>query len=386
MEFFTPGRVVDFMKYRKPVITASIVMSILSLASLFFPGPNLGTDFAGGTELQLRFRGSVSSAELRGALAQSGFRDADVIGVQGGRSEYIVRVREVSAISGSVQTALEQAARSTLGATNVRVSPGGDKISLRLADSHDLAEIQQVLTQAGARVRSVNAFGSPEEHKYEAHLVGIGDEIVTKLQQRLGDKAPRSALRVEWVGPRAGQQLRDAAVKSLIYAMVFIMVYVAFRFDLRFAPGGIVALVHDVMITIGAYVLVRKEVGLTTVAALLTILGYSINDTIVVYDRIRENLGRHRGKSLREIINISTSETLGRTIMTSATTVISIVPFLIFGTSTVKDIAFALVIGIGIGTYSSIYIAAPVTEFIDRRFYASAVAQGSKKPAGGAKA
>lgn len=382
MEFFTPGRVVDFMKYRKPVITASIVMSILSLASLFFPGPNLGTDFAGGTELQLRFRGSVSSAELRGALAQSGFRDADVIGVQGARSEYIVRVREVSAISGSAQTAIEQAARSTLGATVVRVSPGGDKISLRLSASHDIAEIQQVLGQAGARVRSVNAFGSPEEHKYEAHLVGIGDEIVAKLQQRLGDKAPRSALRVEWVGPRAGQQLRDAAVKSIIYAMVFIMVYVAFRFDLRFAPGGIVALVHDVMITIGAYVLVRKEVGLTTVAALLTILGYSINDTIVVYDRIRENLGRHRGKSLREIINISTSETLGRTIMTSATTLISIVPFLIFGTSAVKDIAFALVIGIGIGTYSSVYIAAPVTEFIDRRFFASAVAQGSKKPSG----
>ena len=171
------------------------------------------------------------------------------------------------------------------------------------------------------------------------------------------------------MGPKAGQQLRDAAIKALLYAIAFIMVYVAFRFDLRFAPGGIVALTHDVLITLGIYVLVQKEVNLTTVAALLTILGYSINDTIVVYDRIRENMSRLRDKPLSELINISTSQMLSRTIITSGTTLLSVVAFFIWGTPVIKDISFALFCGILIGTYSSIYIAAPITEWMDTRFF-----------------
>ncbi len=174
---------------------------------------------------------------------------------------------------------------------------------------------------------------------------------------------------MEWVGPKAGQQLRDAAIKSLLYAIAFIMVYVAFRFDLRFAPGGVLAMMHDVIITLGIYVLVQKEVNLTTIAALLTILGYSINDTIVVFDRIRENMGRLRDRNLRELINISTSQMLSRTIVTSGTTLLSVSAFFLWGTSVIRDISFALFIGILIGTYSSIYIAAPATEWMDKRFF-----------------
>jgi len=193
--------------------------------------------------------------------------------------------------------------------------------------------------------------------------------LVRGLDAALGERGPQTPRSVEWVGPKAGQQLRDAAIKALLYAIAFIMVYVAFRFDLRFAPGGIVALIHDVLITLGIYVLVQKEVNLTTVAALLTILGYSINDTIVVYDRIRENMSRLRDKPLSELINISTSQMLSRTIITSGTTLLSVMAFFIWGTPVIKDISFALFCGILIGTYSSIYIAAPITEWMDTRFF-----------------
>jgi preprotein translocase subunit SecF len=128
-------------------------------------------------------------------------------------------------------------------------------------------------------------------------------------------------------------------------------------------------MIHDALITLGIYVLLQKEVNLTTVAALLTIMGYSINDTIVVYDRIRENMVRVRDKSLRELINISTSQTLSRTVITSFTTVLSVLAFFFLGTGAVQDIAFALGVGITIGTISSIFVAAPITEIIDRRFF-----------------
>jgi preprotein translocase subunit SecF len=189
---------------------------------------------------------------------------------------------------------------------------------------------------------------------------------------------PDQALRVEWVGPKAGAQLRNDALKSVGVACLFIMAYIAFRFDLRFAPGGIVALIHDVGIAMGAMILARKEITISTVAAMLTIVGYSITDTVVVYDRIRENLGKHRGMSFSQVINMSISEMLGRTIIQSGVTSLSMVMFLLWGTGVIKDFAFALLIGILVGTYSSIYVAAPLTEWIDRTFFGSTVMKQKK--------
>ena len=145
------------------------------------------------------------------------------------------------------------------------------------------------------------------------------------------------------------------------------MLYLAFRFDLRFAPGVVLACVHDALVVLGAFVIFHKEVTLSTIAAVLTIVGYSMNDTVVVYDRIRENLGKHRGKSFSSIINMSISETLSRTILTSGATMLSVLAFFIWGTGVIKDFAFAMVVGIIAGTYSSIYVAAPLTEWIDTR-------------------
>ncbi len=372
MELIKPGSYFDFMKYRGPVITVLALMATLSLVSLFYPGPNYGIDFAGGTEVQLAFRGDTTPNEVRKALENSGYSRPDVISVEGQPNQYIIRVQEVSSLPEEQVDKLREAVTALLGEDVIRemkVSPGGDKITLRVSGEVHEQQLQEALEAAGARVRSLNLLAGSRDTRYEVHLVGVADELTAQLREKFGDRAPEGALRVEWVGPKAGEQLRDAAIQSLLYAIAFIMLYVAFRFDMRFAPGGVIAMLHDALITLGIYVLLQKEVNLTTVAALLTIMGYSINDTIVVYDRIRENMVRVRDKSLRELINISTSQMLSRTIVTSLTTLLSVSAFFFLGTGVIADIAFALGVGILIGTMSSIFVAAPITEMMDRRFF-----------------
>ena len=158
-------------------------------------------------------------------------------------------------------------------------------------------------------------------------------------------------------------------MRAVLYSIVFIMIYVAFRFDLRFAPGGILSLFHDAVVTLGFFVVTRKEVTISTVAAILTVVGYSMNDTVIVYDRIRETLAKRRGIRMLEVINVSVSEMLSRTLLTSLTVVLSISAFAVIGTGVIRDFAWAMIVGVIAGTYSSIYIAAPLTEWIDSRFF-----------------
>jgi preprotein translocase subunit SecF len=258
-------------------------------------------------------------------------------------------------------------------ATEVKFSAGGDKVSTRYDVDPDLSKIkEQVESVPGVSLRASATnpqILNPRDHRVEIQLLSKGDQMIDRLRQSLGPTAvpDDAALRVEWVGPKAGKQLRDSARNAVAYAIVFIMLYLAFRFDLRFAPGVIVACVHDAMVVIGVFIVLRREVTLSTIAAVLTVVGYSMNDTVVVYDRIRENLGKHRGKSFADIINLSVSETLSRTILTSGATMLSIVTFFIYGTGVIKDFMLALVVGIIAGTYSSIYVAAPLTEWIDKR-------------------
>ncbi|MEM1415135.1 MAG: protein translocase subunit SecF [Myxococcota bacterium] len=400
MEIIKPGTLIDFMRYRTPVVAVSVTLVVLSIASLFYPKPNYGIDFAGGTELQLAFQGDVGPGELREELGELGYRGADVVSVEGRENTYMLRIREVTTFGQEQVTAVEGALDGAFGegtVREVRVSPGGDKLTIRLTrgkQDADYGLVADALRGEGLSLRAVSGaddfaeddprrfvqdLAGSEDARYEVLLEGVGDELVANLQERLGERGPDTPERIEWVGPKAGEQLRDAAVKSLLYAIAFIMVYVAFRFDLRFAPGGVLAMFHDAVITLGIYVLVQKEVNLTTVAALLTILGYSINDTIVVYDRIRENMGRLKDRSLRELINLSTSQMLSRTIVTSGTTLLSVIAFFIWGTDVIRDIAFALFCGILIGTYSSIYIAAPVTEYMDKRFFSPEAQKKAKR-------
>jgi preprotein translocase subunit SecF len=372
MEFFKPGVTYDFFRYRWPFIFTSLALTLLSAISLVWPGPRFGIDFKGGTEVELVFKGAVSAAELRKSVLDLGFGHPDVIAVEGKANRYILRLEQISSLPAAQVEKARAALTNKVGEGNLldmTASPGGDKLAIQVGKQVAPEDIQQALVSAGLKVRDVAAFGSLEDARYEAHLVGIGDKLVAGLQEKLGARAPETPLRVEWVGPKAGQQLRDAAMNSILYVIAFIMVYVAFRFDLRFAPGGVVALVHDALVTLGVYVVLQKEVTLGTIAAVLTVVGFSINDTIVVYDRIRENMQRMRDASLAQLINISTSQTLGRTVITSGVALVSISGFFIWGTPLIRDITFALTVGFVIGSYSSIYIAAPLTEWMDRRFF-----------------
>jgi len=391
MEFFKPHAYFNFMRLRRINVTISLITFSIAIGLYFYPGPIWGLDFKGGTEIQLAFNGSVSAAELRAAMTAIGHTAGEVVSVEGHANEYIVRIGEVSALRAAdkerIRTRLRRGFEgSRAGVQETKFSPGGDKISLRLSDAAAPDVIRAALIEAGANVRENGCvrFGGQAGNRYECALVGIADAVIAGLRTELGARAPAAPLRVEWVGPKAGAQLRDSAIKSLLFAMALIMVYIAFRFDLRFAPGAVIAMFHDAIITAGILILLRMEFTLTTVAALLTIVGYSVNDTIVVYDRIRENLSRLRGKSMVEVINVSTSQTLSRTILTSVVTTMSVLGFLIWGTPVIRDFALTMIIGIAIGTYSSIYVAAPVTEWLDRHYFRGSAEKAARTPRVGA--
>jgi preprotein translocase subunit SecF len=310
-------------------------------------------------------------------------------------NHYMIRVQEVSTIAPEKQAEIERAlcfgdnlpqdiCPPGKGATEVKFSPGGDKISVRFRDPPDLAWTKQhIHTVSGISLRpgaNNPQIQNERDNKVEIQLQSKGDQLMQGLRDHLGaDKVPDTALRAEWIGPKAGAQLRDAALKAIAIAIVFIMAYIAFRYDMRFAPGAVIAMVHDAITVLGFTVLTHREVNLTTVAAVLTVVGYSVNDTVIVYDRVRENLGRLRGMSFVHLINVSLSEMLSRTILASGTVVISLTMFFFWGTGVLKDFALMLIVGVTLGTYSSIYVALPLTEWLDHVFFAR---MGTKKKIG----
>jgi preprotein translocase subunit SecF len=407
VELFKHGKVYDFMAVRAYWIGFSLFAVVASFFMvLVYPQPTYGTDFKGGTEVEVAFNKNVEAGDLRKTVHDLGFEAPDIVTVTDpvNKNRFLIRVQETSNLDEPKRNELRHAlcfaadgepvgdrCPPALRPTEVKFSPGGDKITARYEQDPDLSAIaQQVRTvpQIELRPGATNPqVVSARDHKIEIQLKSKGDQLMDGLRNKLGaDVVPDNPLRVEWVGPKAGKQLRDAAVTSVAIAIVCIMAYVAFRFDLRFAPGGVVALVHDAMVVLGVFVLFKKEITLSTIAAVLTIVGYSINDTVVVYDRIRENLGKHRGKTFAQIINLSVSETLSRTVLTSGATLLSFLAFFVWGTGVIKDFALALLVGIVAGTYSSIYVAAPLTEWIDRKFFGGGGATGVKKISGKARA
>jgi preprotein translocase subunit SecF len=198
-------------------------------------------------------------------------------------------------------------------------------------------------------------------------LEGLSAQINDALAKRFEGKT-FEIRRTEMVGPKVGKDLRKKGINAIIFALIGILIYVSWRFKFRFAVGAVVALAHDVLITIGVFSLTNKEFSLPVLAALLTIVGYSLNDTIVVYDRIRENMGRMRREVFEKTVNISINETLSRTILTSGTTLIVVIVLFLMGGGVIHDFTFALLIGIIVGTYSSIFVASPLVVIWEKRF------------------
>ena len=335
MQFIKPGINIDFIGRRKIAFTLSLAMILITIASLLFHGgPLLGVDFAGGTVIQVKFDSAVSIADVKSALK-----------------------------------------------------------SIEIGTS------------------SVQEFGAAKENEYLIHADNsatitedISQNIEQALQQTTGQKA--EIRRVDMVGPQVGRDLREKALLAMFFALLFITIYISGRFELKwmlsgvmagalmlavyvltifnvsipflmaaavivtlilfwflelkYAMGAIVALIHDVTITVGIFSILDKEFTLPIIAALLTIIGYSLNDTIIVFDRIRENLRKHHKQPLDVILNTSINETLGRTILTSLTTLVVLITLFVLGGGIIHDFAFAMIIGVLVGTYSSIFVASPI--------------------------
>lgn len=247
---------------------------------------------------------------------------------------------------------------------------GGTSIELEFEKPISVGEVRDAVSRVGYGTAEIKQFGAANEIliRVEQQEVGteISDAIKAELTKSLPDN-PYTVQLVEKVGPKIGAELRSAAVWAILIALFFILLYISWRFEFIFAVGAIVALFHDVLITLGVFSVLRLEVTLAIIAAFLTIVGYSLNDTIVVFDRIRENLKILRRENYDDIINTSINQTLSRTLLTSCTTLIVVIILYLFGGEVINDFAFALIVGIGIGTYSSIFIASPIVVEWEKR-------------------
>jgi preprotein translocase subunit SecF len=335
MQFIKPGININFIGKRKIAFALSLTMLLITIFLLLWRGgPNLGVDFSGGILIQVKLETKRTPSEIRDALQSPELQDSIIqeFGEEG-QFEYLIRLRS--------------------------------------------SDIQ---------------------------LSGLGDRVKQSLSSQLGEAV--EIRRVEMVGPKVGKDLRQKALFAIFYAILFIAIYISGRFELKwlmsiimalslafvvwiastfgvsvtwlilislvvtlglcwalklkYAMGAVIALIHDVTITVGAFSLTNREISLAIIAALLTIVGYSLNDTIVVFDRIRENLKRFRRRGLEDVINASINETLSRTILTSATTLIVVIALFVLGGGVIHDFAFALLVGIVVGTYSSIFVASPI--------------------------
>ena len=238
---------------------------------------------------------------------------------------------------------------------------GGTLVQLKFANPPVIEDVRDGLKTIGLGESTIQEFGSKYHllirvEKSEEKL----EEMGTRIKNSLVGKFQANNIvveRVEMVGPKVGKDLREKAILSIIYAIIGIVIYISWRFEFQYAVAAIIALIHDVLVTMGAFSLADKEFTLVVVAAFLTIIGYSLNDTIVVFDRIRENM-RRKGKALMvDVVNTSINQTLSRTILTSGTTLLVVVSLFFLGGEIIHDFSFALMIGVLVGTYSSIFIA-----------------------------
>ena len=264
---------------------------------------------------------------------------------------------------------------------------GGSLIEVQAkSGTADLSTVRQKLGALGLGDVQVQSFGAPSDVLIRVEEQPGGDkaqqDALAKVVAALGDGFTQR--RVEVVGPAVSSELRTTGIIAVLASIVAIILYVWFRFEWQFAAGTIIALTHDVLVTVGLFSLFSLEFDLSIVAALLTILGYSVNDTVVVSDRIRENLRKFKKMDLTQLLNLSINETLSRTILTGATTIAVLIALYVFGGEVIRNFTFAMLFGVLIGTYSSIFIAAPVLGYLGiKRDWSGSGAPAAKGTASG---
>jgi len=243
---------------------------------------------------------------------------------------------------------------------------GGTNVQIRFDSEPDLNQLRELFANQGYDSIMLQTFGAEEDREILLGLpidssLGTGESLTTNLQQILQNANTKPEIRrVETIGPKVGDELKEDALLAVLIALGLVLLYISIRFQWRFGVSAVVCLIHDVLAVVGVFSLFDKEFNLTIIAALLTVVGYSLNDTIVVFDRVRENLAKFRKRETEELLDLSINETLSRTLLTSATTLFVVVMLLFFGGEIIHDFAFALFVGILVGTYSSIYVASPI--------------------------
>ena len=249
---------------------------------------------------------------------------------------------------------------------------GGTNVQIQFSTAPDLDQLRQLFAEKDMENVVLQTFGDPVEKEILLGLptgspLGTGEKLTSELRKILLPQHPKLEIRrIETIGPKVGDELKLSAVQAILIALGLVLLYITIRFQWRQGVSAIVALVHDVLVVIGMFSIFDKEFSLTVVAALLTVVGYSLNDTIVVFDRIRENQGKYRKKTFDETINLSITETLSRTLITSGTTLLVVLTLFLLGGEIIHDFAFALLVGVLIGTYSSIYVASTVAVFLTK--------------------
>jgi preprotein translocase subunit SecF len=360
---------IDFIGKRRPAVFISTVLNLAILVGLFTVGFNFGVDFAGGTVVELKFKHSIRADEVRARAESAGLTDVSVQGI-GAASEnsFLLRLGGTTQLTQENAQAVLKALQGMGKTSNFVTDVENGLINFRSSEKVAPDAVRAAVAAAGLGVKEVRDLGPAQGGGQDYQIVasGMADRITQGLSKGMAEP-DFVTQRIDYVGPQVGKELRNKGIAALLYSMVAILLYVAFRFDLKFAPGAVLAMIHDVIMVAGYYLVTRREFNLTSIAALLTITGYSINDTIVIYDRIREEMAKFRGKPLPDIINIAVNETLSRTILTSGVTALSLVGLLIFGVGEIWDFAMAMLVGIIVGTYSSVYIASPLTIWIDQR-------------------
>ena len=379
MQIVKPGINIDFIGKRRPLAVVSVILVsvslLLAVGGTLSPdiplAPKYGVDFAGGTLIQLHVDEGITIQQVRSGLSEIGMNDDNVQTFGTSGQEYLVRVESVNFGADEFFDRAAGKLKEAYGEDGWKAFEWerGQSVSMRAIATEPLT-VAEVQRQLAALEDGITVVESKVEHNaFEVNYPGITDRVKEKLAGALAraDGTPAfKVVRVEMVGPTVGAELRRKGLLAIFFSLALILVYIAFRFDLSFAPGAVAALFHDVSITIGVFCLFGREFSLPTIGALLTIVGYSLNDTIVVYDRIRENLRRFPRRDLTDVINISLNETLSRTLLTSITTLLSVVMLMVLGGPIIRDFALALAVGVFVGTYSAIYVASPLILSLQR--------------------
>lgn len=381
---------VDWIGLKRYFILFSVALLVIGGVSAARRGFSLGIDFSGGTLVNIKFKQTPPPEnQIRQALGQQGIDIGKVIiqpisdPLAGIKNEVLIRLPQREAAGGAAESELDvekQAILAALARFNDPAAVAGRKIDLNTVSRDRLREALLQFDPLGLVASSGPTTADADYGKYAAAIVTyrdqqkgglIGDlselKAVADLPPKLVDALAEhffagnaAMISAEIVGPQVGQQLRQRAIYVTLASLVGMLIYIAFRFEWIYGVAAVVAVFHDVLVTLGIFSLLQEEISLNVVAALLTLIGYSVNDTIVIFDRVRENLRLRRREDLTKIVNDSINQTLSRTILTSGLTFLAVLALYLFGGEVLKGFSLVLVIGIIVGSYSTLAIASPV--------------------------